>query len=68
VGFTSPWLLLVLTFALSAGDAFETPTWRAILPELVPKDDLPIGTKQSPLLLCCNSPAHGTARTRLKRL
>ena len=39
-GFMSPWLLLVLTFALSAGDAFETPTWRAILPDLVPKDDL----------------------------
>jgi MFS family permease len=39
-GFMSPRLLLVLTFALSAGDAFETPTWRAILPELVSKDDL----------------------------
>lgn len=39
-GFVLPWLLLVLTFALSAGDAFETPTWRAILPELVAKDDL----------------------------
>src|SRR3984893_18302528 len=39
-GFMSPWLLLVLTFALSAGDAFETPPWRAILPELVAKDDL----------------------------
>jgi MFS family permease len=39
-GYMSPWLLLALTFALSAGDAFETPTWRAILPELVPKDDL----------------------------
>jgi len=39
-GFMSPWLLLVLTFALSAGDAFETPTWRALLPELVSKDDL----------------------------
>jgi MFS family permease len=38
--FMSPWVLLVLTFALSAGDAFETPTWRAILPEVVPKDDL----------------------------
>src|ERR1700741_4521321 len=31
-GSMSPWLLLALTFALSAGDAFETPTWRAILP------------------------------------
>src|SRR5208283_5949024 len=40
-GFMSPWLLLVLTFALSAGDAFERPTWGAILPELVSKDDLP---------------------------
>ena len=39
-GLTSPWLLLALTFALSAGDAFENPTWRAILPELVSKDDL----------------------------
>jgi MFS family permease len=39
-GFMTPWLLLALTFALSAGDAFETPTWRAILPELVPKEDL----------------------------
>jgi MFS family permease len=39
-GVMSPWILLVLTFALSAGDAFETPAWRAILPELVPKQDL----------------------------
>src|ERR1700676_3999956 len=39
-GFLTPWLLLGFAFALSAGDAFETPTWRAILPELVGKDDL----------------------------
>src|SRR5882672_10075217 len=39
-GLMSPWLLLGLTFALSAGDAIETPTWRAILPELVKKQDL----------------------------
>jgi MFS family permease len=39
-GLTTPWLLLALTFALSAGDAFETPSWRAILPELVSKEDL----------------------------
>ena len=37
----SPLLLLLLTFALSSGDAFETPTWRAVLPELVRKEDLP---------------------------
>jgi MFS family permease len=40
-GIVTPWLLLGLTFALSAGDAFETPTWRAVLPEVVRKDDLP---------------------------
>jgi MFS family permease len=39
-GVMSPWILLLLTFALSAGDAFETPAWRAILPELVPREDL----------------------------
>src|SRR5438132_6577933 len=39
-GLMSPWLLLGLTFALSAGDAIETPTWRAILPDLVKKEDL----------------------------
>jgi MFS family permease len=40
-GRITPLLLLLLTFALSAGDAFETPTWRAVLPELVAKEDLP---------------------------
>jgi MFS family permease len=39
-GLMTPWLLLGLTFALSAGDAFETPAWRAVLPELVPREDL----------------------------
>jgi len=39
-GLMTPVLLLVLTFALSAGDAFETPAWRAVLPELVQKEDL----------------------------
>jgi MFS family permease len=40
-GVMTPWLLLALTFALSAGDAVEAPTWRAVLPELVPREDLP---------------------------
>jgi MFS family permease len=39
-GLMSPVLLLILTFALSAGDAFESPAWRAVLPDLVPKQDL----------------------------
>src|SRR6267154_3061943 len=36
----TPWLLLALTFALSAGDAVESPSWRAIFPELVAKEEL----------------------------
>lgn len=40
-GMMSPVLLLAVTFALSAGDAFESPTWRAVLPELVEPKDLP---------------------------
>ena len=39
-GVMTPWILLTLTFALSAGDAFEAPSWRAILPELVSKEDI----------------------------
>jgi MFS family permease len=39
-GVMTPWLLLALTFALSAGDAIESPTWRAVLPELVRKEDI----------------------------
>jgi MFS family permease len=38
--FITPWVLLLLTFALSIGDALESPAWRAIFPELVPKQDL----------------------------
>src|SRR5580700_4647947 len=40
-GAITPWLLLLLTLALSLGDAVESPAWRAIFPELVKKDDLP---------------------------
>jgi MFS family permease len=36
----TPWILLLLTLALSLGDAVESPAWRAIFPDLVPKKDL----------------------------
>jgi MFS family permease len=39
-GAMTPWLLLALTFALSSGQAMESPSWRAVLPELVPREDL----------------------------
>src|SRR5581483_1252131 len=37
-GIMTPWLLLALTFALAAGDAVESPSWRAVLPELVRRE------------------------------
>lgn len=39
-GITTPWILLVLTFALSVGSAMNMPVWQAIVPELVPKEEL----------------------------
>ena len=36
----TPVLLLILTLALSIGDAVEAPSWSAVLPEIVPRDDL----------------------------
>ena len=39
-GTMTPWLLLLLTLAISLGDAVEAPTWRAIFPDLVKAEDL----------------------------
>jgi MFS family permease/quinol monooxygenase YgiN len=36
----TPWVLLFLTLALSIGDALEAPSWRAVLPEVVPQEGL----------------------------
>jgi predicted MFS family arabinose efflux permease len=40
-GATTPWVLLTLTFALGLGAAMNAPAWQAIVPELVPRPDLP---------------------------
>jgi MFS family permease len=40
-GFTTPWILLAFTFAIGIGTALEMPAWSAIVPELVPPEDLP---------------------------
>jgi len=37
----TPWLLLILTFALGTGAAMNAPAWQATTPELVPRADLP---------------------------
>ena len=38
-GMTAPWLL-ILTFAIGIGSALTAPAWSAIVPELVPREDL----------------------------
>lgn len=40
-GVTSPWLLILLTFLLAIGAALSAPTFQAVLPELVPRSQLP---------------------------
>src|SRR5271170_4831761 len=37
----SPWVLLILTFLLNIGAAMNSPAWQAIMPELVPPQQLP---------------------------
>src|ERR1700716_4747185 len=37
----TPWLLLAFTFAVGVGMALTMPAWAAIVPELVPADELP---------------------------
>lgn len=40
LGKTTPTSLLVLTFCLGLGAAFNVPAWQTIIPELVPKKEL----------------------------
>ena len=41
MGAMTPWLLLGFVFALGVGSAMMMPAWSAIVPELVPTDELP---------------------------
>ena len=41
LGVVSPATLLVLTFLLNIGSAMNNPAWQAIVPELVPRSELP---------------------------
>jgi MFS family permease len=41
-GWMGPWSLLSLTCLLSVGAAMNGPTWQAIVPELVPWEQLPV--------------------------
>jgi MFS family permease len=37
----SPWILLILTFLLNIGTAMNSPAWQAIVPEVIPRPQLP---------------------------
>ena len=40
-GAITPWLLLALSFMMNIGAALDAPVWQAIVPDLVPRSDLP---------------------------
>jgi MFS family permease/quinol monooxygenase YgiN len=40
-GVVQPWMLLVITLAIGAGSAIDLPAWQAIIPETVPREELP---------------------------
>ena len=42
LGLATPAVLLLLTFALGLGAALNAPAWQAIVPELVPRSELPL--------------------------
>ena len=41
LGVVSPWSLLFFTFMLNVGSAMNNPAWQAIVPELVPREEIP---------------------------
>jgi len=41
IGHVSPWALLAFTFLLNIGSAMNNPAWQAIVPELVPREQIP---------------------------
>jgi MFS family permease/quinol monooxygenase YgiN len=41
LGLVTPWILLPLVFSLGLGAALNAPAWQAIMPELVPRSELP---------------------------
>ena len=44
-GLMPPALLLTFTFAVGAGQAMLSPTWQALITELVPREELPAATR-----------------------
>jgi predicted MFS family arabinose efflux permease len=41
LGLVNPWLLLALTFAVGVGSTINSPTWAALLPDIVSRSQVP---------------------------
>src|SRR5207247_9841595 len=41
IGVVQPWMLLAITLAIGAGSAIDLPAWQSIIPEAVPREELP---------------------------
>src|SRR5690606_37936120 len=41
LGLITPWLLLLLTFLIGCGQAFNAPAWQSSVGMMVPREDLP---------------------------
>ena len=54
-GFATPWLIIAISFAEGAAWASVTPSWQAIVPALVPREELPAA-------IALNSAQFNTAR------
>ena len=56
-GFVTPWVLLMLIFAVGVGQTLTSPTWQTLQPELVaPKDRtqaIALGAVNHSLITCC---------------
>src|SRR5204863_10183944 len=39
-GVVQPWMLVVITLAIGAGSAIDIPAWQAMIPEVVPREEL----------------------------
>jgi MFS family permease len=55
LGLASPWVVIALSFAEGAAWACVTPSWQALVPALVPRDELPAA-------IALNSAQFNTAR------
>jgi MFS family permease len=47
LGWATPGVLLLLTFSLGLGAALNGPAWQAIMPELVPRSELPLAVSMN---------------------